>query len=94
MYYSASIFSALGYRNATAVGLLIAMVNFGFTIIALQASTHLQPHCPADGQIVDPFGRRRTMLYTIPIMAVALLSASVFFHRKSNQTSPGRKRKS
>jgi hypothetical protein len=36
-------------------------------------------------QIVDPFGRRRTMLYTIPIMAVALLLASIFFHRKLNQ---------
>lgn len=38
MYYSASIFAALGYRNATAVGLLIAAVNFGFTIVALQVS--------------------------------------------------------
>jgi SP family myo-inositol transporter-like MFS transporter 13 len=36
MYYSASIFAALGYKNATAVGLLIATVNFGFTLIALQ----------------------------------------------------------
>lgn len=38
MYYSASIFAALGYRNATAVGLVIAFVNFGFTMVALQVS--------------------------------------------------------
>jgi len=42
----------------------------------------------ADDQIVDPFGRRRTMLYTIPVMAAALLLASVFFHRKMSRT-PG-----
>ena len=34
-------------------------------------------------KIVDPFGRRRTMLYTIPIMAMALLAASIFFYCKS-----------
>lgn len=36
MYYSASIFAALGFRNATAVGLVIATVNFVFTLVALR----------------------------------------------------------
>lgn len=36
------------------------------------------------GQIVDPFGRRRTMLYTIPIMAIALILASIFFYCTSS----------
>jgi hypothetical protein len=39
MYYSASIFATLGYRNGTAVGLVIAIVNFIFTLVAL----HVRP---------------------------------------------------
>lgn len=38
MYYSASIFAALGFKNATAVGCMIAMVNFAFTLVALRVS--------------------------------------------------------
>jgi SP family myo-inositol transporter-like MFS transporter 13 len=41
MYYSASIFATLGYRNGTAVGLLIAIVNFLFTLLALRVGTIL-----------------------------------------------------
>ena len=48
MYYSASIFAALGYRNATAVGLLIALVNFGFTLVALQVSIYQEGEDLAD----------------------------------------------
>ncbi|KAK4687878.1 MFS transporter, SP family, solute carrier family 2 (myo-inositol transporter), member 13, partial [Tremellales sp. Uapishka_1] len=66
MYYSASIFSMLGFHNATAVGLIIAGVNFIFTLVALK--------------IVDPLGRRRTMLSTMPMMVVALVMAAIFFH--------------
>ena len=42
MYYSASIFAAIGYRNGTAVGLLIAAVNFIFTLVALQVSPFIR----------------------------------------------------
>lgn len=38
-------------------------------------------------QIVDPCGRRRTMLYTIPIMAIALVMASICFYRTSRVSS-------
>lgn len=38
MYYSATIFSMLGFNNATAVGLIVATVNFLFTFVALKAS--------------------------------------------------------
>jgi len=42
MYYSASIFAAIGFRNGTAVGLLIAAVNFIFTLVALQVSPFIR----------------------------------------------------
>ncbi|WVR07320.1 hypothetical protein IAU60_004361 [Kwoniella sp. DSM 27419] len=35
-YYSATIFSVLGFQNATAVGSLVALVNFLFTMVALK----------------------------------------------------------
>lgn len=38
MYYSASLFAALGFKKATAVGLIIASVNFLFTLVALRVS--------------------------------------------------------
>ncbi|WVQ82390.1 hypothetical protein IAT38_004518 [Cryptococcus sp. DSM 104549] len=66
MYYSATIFAMLGFQNATAVGLIVAAVNFLFTLVALK--------------IVDPFGRRRTMLLTLPVMVLALVLAAIFFH--------------
>ncbi|KIR40788.1 MFS transporter, SP family, solute carrier family 2 (myo-inositol transporter), member 13 [Cryptococcus deuterogattii 99/473] len=64
MYYSATIFSMLGFNNATAVGLIVATVNFLFTFVALKA---------------NPVGRRRTMLFTLPIMIFALILAAIFF---------------
>ncbi|WVQ77169.1 hypothetical protein IAR50_006852 [Cryptococcus sp. DSM 104548] len=66
MYYSATLFSMVGFDNATLVGLVIASINFIFTLVALK--------------IVDPFGRRNTMIWTLPIMIVALVLASLFFH--------------
>lgn len=40
MYYSATIFAMLGFKNATATGLIIAGVNFIFTLVALRVSVH------------------------------------------------------
>jgi SP family myo-inositol transporter-like MFS transporter 13 len=59
----------LGFNNPTAVGLIIAFVNFLFTLVALR--------------IVDPFGRRRTMLYTLPVLVGALLACAVCFRGAS-----------
>ena len=51
MYYSASIFAALGFKNATAVGCMIAMVNFAFTLVALRVSCQiLTCSCQAHGR--------------------------------------------
>lgn len=36
MYFSATIFDALGMSNGTATGLLIAAVNFIFTLVSLK----------------------------------------------------------
>ncbi|TYJ55725.1 hypothetical protein B9479_003633 [Cryptococcus floricola] len=66
MYYSATIFAMVGFTNATAVGLVIASINLIFTLVALK--------------IVDPLGRRKTMLWTLPVMIIALILASIFFH--------------
>ncbi|OCF39359.1 MFS transporter, SP family, solute carrier family 2 (myo-inositol transporter), member 13 [Kwoniella heveanensis CBS 569] len=72
MYYSATIFSVLGFKNATAVGSMVATVNFLFTLVALR--------------IVDPLGRRKTMLWTLPIMVVALGLISFYLNRLTSQT--------
>ncbi|KAL7419079.1 myo-inositol transporter itr1 [Cryptotrichosporon argae] len=72
MYYSATLFAMLGFRNATATGLLIALVNFGATLVALR--------------VVDPVGRRRVMLYSVPGMVGALLAAAVAFYALTRET--------
>ncbi|WVF71779.1 hypothetical protein IAT40_006587 [Kwoniella sp. CBS 6097] len=72
MYYSATIFSVLGFKNATAVGSMVATVNFLFTLVALR--------------IVDPLGRRKTMIWTLPIMIVALGFISIFLHALTSST--------
>ncbi|WWD17533.1 hypothetical protein CI109_101974 [Kwoniella shandongensis] len=72
MYYSATIFAMLGFRNATAVGLIVATVNFLFTLVSLR--------------LVDPIGRRKTLLFTVPIMIVSLSLAAIFFHFLTKST--------
>ncbi|OCF57200.1 MFS transporter, SP family, solute carrier family 2 (myo-inositol transporter), member 13 [Kwoniella mangroviensis CBS 10435] len=72
MYYSATLFAALGFKNATAVGMVVAFVNFLFTLVALR--------------IIDPIGRRMTMLLTLPVMIVALILVAFFLHVLTSQT--------
>ncbi|BEJ11126.1 hypothetical protein CspHIS471_0105480 [Cutaneotrichosporon sp. HIS471] len=69
---SASIFAAMGFKNATATGLIIAAVNCVFTLVALK--------------IIDPIGRRPIMLYTVPLMALALFSTAFFFGQLTHDT--------
>ena len=59
MYFSATIFSLLRFSSPTLTSLSIACTNFIFTIVAFY--------------LIDRIGRRRILLLTIPIMAVALL---------------------
>lgn len=46
MYFSATIFDALGMSNGTATGLLIAAVNFIFTLVSLKVRAVTQLDLP------------------------------------------------
>jgi len=65
MYFSATIFSLLNFSSPTLTSLSIALTNFLFTVLAFY--------------LIDRTGRRRILLYTIPIMAVALVLCAVSF---------------
>lgn len=66
MYFSATIFSLLRFSSPTLTSMSIAVTNFVFTLAAFY--------------LIDRIGRRRMLLYTIPIMAVALLLCALAFH--------------
>jgi len=65
MYFSATIFSLLGFSIPTLTALVVAATNFGFTLVALV--------------LVDQIGRRRILLCSIPFMILGLLSAAYGF---------------
>lgn len=65
MYFSATIFSQLGFQNPTLTSLTVALTNFAFTVVAFY--------------LIDRLGRRRSLLYTIPIMIISLFLASAMF---------------
>jgi MFS transporter, SP family, solute carrier family 2 (myo-inositol transporter), member 13 len=58
MYFSATLFALLSFRSPTLPALSIACTNFLFTILAFL--------------LIDRIGRRRILLSTIPVMALAL----------------------
>ena len=80
MYFSATIFSLLGFTSPTLISLSIALTNFIFTILAFY--------------LIDRIGRRRILLLTIPIMAIALLLCAASFtlinlpHHSNVNTNP------
>jgi MFS transporter, SP family, solute carrier family 2 (myo-inositol transporter), member 13 len=65
MYFSATIFSLVGFRTPTLVSLSVAVTNFFFTVAALF--------------LIDHIGRRRILLYSLPFMIAGLLLASYGF---------------
>jgi SP family myo-inositol transporter-like MFS transporter 13 len=65
MYYSATLFSIVGFNNATAVAITVSATNFVFSILNLV--------------LVDKFGRRRLLTVTILGMAICMLIAAVSF---------------
>lgn len=73
MYYSATIFSYVGFSNSTAVGLVISGTNFLFTLVALK--------------YVDIIGRRKIIIWTIPGMIFGLVFASVCFSFMTRDTN-------
>ncbi len=65
MYFSATIFTMLGFPIPTLTSLVVAVTNFAFTIIALF--------------LIDRVGRRRILLWSIPFMVAGLLLAAYGF---------------
>lgn len=72
MYYSATIFSLVGFASPTLTSLSIAIANFLFTLVAF---------C-----VIDQIGRRRTLLLSIPWMAIGLLASAFAFKFVDLQT--------
>ncbi|KAI0385261.1 general substrate transporter, partial [Hypomontagnella monticulosa] len=65
MYFSATIFTMLGFPIPTLTSLTVAATNFAFTVIALF--------------LIDRIGRRRILLYSIPFMVIGLLLSAIGF---------------
>ena len=66
MYYSATLFSIVGFNNATAVAITVSGTNFVFSILNLV--------------LVDRFGRRRLLTVTVLGMSICMLIAAVSFN--------------
>ncbi|KAJ4357974.1 uncharacterized protein N0V89_002551 [Didymosphaeria variabile] len=66
MYFSATIFSLVGFHSPTLASLSIALTNFLFTLVAFY--------------YIDRIGRRRILLLSIPVMVLGLLLCSVAFN--------------
>lgn len=65
MYFSATIFTLLGFTDPTLASMTVALTNFLFTVVALV--------------VIDRIGRRRILLYSIPFMAIGLLCSAYGF---------------
>ncbi|KAK4101039.1 general substrate transporter [Parathielavia hyrcaniae] len=65
MYFSATIFTMLGFPIPTLTSLVVAVTNFVFTLAALF--------------LIDRIGRRRILLWSIPFMIAGLLLAAYGF---------------
>lgn len=76
MYFSATIFTMLGFPIPTLTSLVVAVTNFAFTLIALV--------------YIDRVGRRRILMWSIPFMVLGLLLAGYgfsFIQLSSDSTS-------
>lgn len=65
MYFSATIFTMLSFSSPTLTSLSVAMTNFLFTLVAFA--------------LIDRIGRRRILLYSIPVMALSLIACALAF---------------
>ncbi|KAJ4330761.1 hypothetical protein N0V95_010000, partial [Ascochyta clinopodiicola] len=65
MYFSATIFSLVGFSAPTLTALSIALTNFAFTLVAFH--------------FIDRLGRRRILLLSIPVMVTGLTLCAVAF---------------
>lgn len=74
MYFSATIFTMVGFRSPTLASMSVAVTNFIFTGIALV--------------LIDRIGRRRILLYSLPFMVCGLLLSSLGFSFLAVDTNP------
>ncbi|CAG8089361.1 unnamed protein product [Penicillium salamii] len=65
MYFSATIFASLSFSSPTLTSLSVALTNFLFTLLAFV--------------LIDRIGRRRILLYSIPVMVIALVLCAISF---------------
>ncbi|KAF9891287.1 hypothetical protein FE257_004851 [Aspergillus nanangensis] len=65
MYFAATIFQILSFSSPTLTALSVAMTNFIFTLLAFA--------------FIDRIGRRRILLYSIPVMALSLIICALVF---------------
>jgi MFS transporter, SP family, solute carrier family 2 (myo-inositol transporter), member 13 len=65
MYFSATIFTLLGFSVPTLTSLTVAVTNFVCTILAIL--------------LIDRVGRRRILICSIPFMVIGLLLAAIGF---------------
>lgn len=65
MYYSSTLFALVGFSDPVAVGLVVAGTNFIMTWVNMM--------------LVDPFGRRRLLVWTVWGMSAGLLAVAVAF---------------
>ena len=65
MYFSATIFSLVGFSSPTLASLSIAVTNFGFTLVAVV--------------LIDRIGRRRILLLSLPVMVGGLILCAISF---------------
>ncbi|KAL3473756.1 general substrate transporter [Aspergillus californicus] len=66
MYFSATIFSLLSFSSPTLTSLSVAVTNFLFTLLAFA--------------YIDKVGRRRILLYSIPVMVISLFACALTFN--------------
>lgn len=65
MYFSATIFTLVGFKSPTLTSLTVAVTNFIFTLVALG--------------LIDRIGRRRILLLSLPFMILGLLLSALGF---------------
>ncbi|CCK72431.1 sugar porter family MFS transporter KNAG_0K00630 [Huiozyma naganishii CBS 8797] len=66
MYFSGTIFETVGFKNSSAVSIIVSGTNFIFTLVAFFA--------------IDKIGRRCILLIGLPGMAMALTVCAIAFH--------------
>ncbi|EEP80805.1 itr1 protein [Uncinocarpus reesii 1704] len=74
MYFSATIFDILSFASPTLTSLSVAVTNFLFTLLAFY--------------LIDRIGRRRILLYSVPVMAFALILCAAVFPSMANLPAP------